>query len=68
MGKRWDLVVSSKGKNDRQNYTKVGAVFEKDDGSLSLAIDRGVSITCLDGVFVNGYIPKPRDNSGEGNF
>lgn len=66
MSKRWDLVVSSKDKAGKNRYTKVGAIFEKDDGSLSIAIDRGVSISCLEGVFVNGYVPKPREDRGGG--
>jgi hypothetical protein len=61
--RRWDLVVSSKDKNGKTRYTKVGAIFEGEKG-LSIAIDRGVSISCGDGVFVNGYEPKERDGGG----
>jgi hypothetical protein len=57
--------VSSKDKNGVTRYTKVGAIFEGDKG-LSVAIDRGVSISCGDGVYVNGYVPKPREGGAQG--
>jgi hypothetical protein len=69
MSKRWDLVVSSKDKNDKYRNTKVGAVFEKDDGRLSIALDKGVSITGMDGVFITAFVPRPKDDGGdEPNF
>lgn len=62
-GRRWDLVVSSKDKNDKTRYTKVGVIFEGEKG-LSVLIDKGVSVSCADGVYINGYVPKPRDDGG----
>jgi hypothetical protein len=65
MSKRWDLVVSSKDKNDKTRYTKVGVVFEnKDKGSLSIVIDKGVSLSSVEGAYINGYEPKARDERG----
>lgn len=67
MGKRWDLVVSSKDRNDKYRNTKVGAIFEKDDGRLSIALDKGVSITGMDGVFITAFEPRERDNNQQRN-
>lgn len=65
MGKRWDLVVSTK-KGERYNNTKVGVVFENDNGSLNIVVDKGISISSPDGTYLNAYIPRPRDESGGG--
>jgi hypothetical protein len=59
--KRWDLVVSSKDKSDKYRNTKVGAVFQKDDGRLSIALDKGVSITGMDGVFITAFVPREKE-------
>lgn len=63
-GKRWDLVVSSKDRNDKNRYTKVGAIFLKDNGSLSIALDKGIALVGgMEGVYLNGYEPKERGES-----
>jgi hypothetical protein len=67
MGRRWDLVVSSKDKNDKYRNTKVGAVFEKDDGRLSIALDKGVGIAGgIEGVFITAFVPREREQGGGG--
>lgn len=62
--KRWDLVVSSKSKDEKYRNTRVGAVFQKDDGRLSIALDKGVSITGMDGVFITAFVPREREQGG----
>lgn len=64
--RRWDLVVSTKDKNDKYRNTKVGAIFEKDDGRLSVALDKGLSITGMDGVFITAFVPREREHGGGG--
>ncbi len=66
--KRWDLVVSSTGKGDRKNYTKVGAMFQNEKGGFTLYIDKGVSVSTPEGVYLNAYEPKPREQQQASGF
>ncbi len=66
--KRWDLVLSSTGKGDRKNYTKVGAMFQNEKGGFTLYIDKGVSVSTPEGVYLNAYEPKPREQQSGAGF
>lgn len=63
--KRWDLCVSHKDKNDKWRSTRVGVVFEGDNGQLNIKIDPGVSVSTPDGVNLTAWEPKERGESGQ---
>lgn len=64
--KRWDLCVSHKDKNDKWRSTRVGVVFEGDNGQLNIKIDPGVSVSTPEGVNLTGWEPKEREGSSGG--
>lgn len=64
--KRWDLCVSHKDKNDKWRSTRVGVVFEGDNGQLNIKIDPGVSVSTPDGVNLTAWEPKERGESRGG--
>lgn len=65
--KRWDLCVSHKDKNDKWRSTRVGVVFEGDNGQLNIKIDPGVSVSTPDGVNLTAWEPKERGESQRGS-
>jgi hypothetical protein len=67
MSKRYDAVLSSKDKNDKTRYTKVGVMFVNDEGKMSLRFDPGVSVSTPDGVWLNLFEPKPKED-GDSRF
>lgn len=64
MVKRFDAVLSSKDKNDKTRYCKVGVCFVSDDGKMSLRFDPGVSVSTPEGVWLNLFEPRPKDEDG----
>ena len=62
MATRYDAVLSHKDKNDKTRYTKVGVMFVNDKGQMSMKVDPGVSIATPEGVWLNFYEPKARDD------
>lgn len=61
--KRFDILVSHKDKTGKWRSSKVGAAFEKDDGSWSLVIDPGVSIASGADHIVSLRAPLPPRDS-----
>lgn len=61
MPTRYDAVLSHKDKNDKTRYTKVGVCFVNDKGGMSIRFDPGVSVSTPEGVWLNLYEPKPRE-------
>lgn len=65
--KRWDLCVSHKDeKTDKWRSTRVGVVFEGDNGQLNIKIDPGVSVSTPKGVNLTAWEPKERGESTRG--
>lgn len=61
--KRWDIVISTKDKSGKARFTKVGAMFEGNNGGFSIVIDKGISVSTPEGTFLNAYEPKERDGN-----
>jgi hypothetical protein len=63
---RLDLVLSTKDAGGKARYTKVGSIWlsrnEAGEPTASVSIDAGVSISTPQGTYLNGYVPKARDD------
>jgi len=60
MKKIKDLVKTDTGKNDKKIYSNWGAIFQRDDDSMSVCIK-----TINGDVWLNCYDPKPRETSND---
>lgn len=61
MGKRWDLVVSRK-LGEKYVNTRVGAIFENENGNLSIKLDPGIAVYATEGATLHGFVPRPRED------
>ncbi len=57
--KRLEVLMNTKDKSGKTRYTKVGSAFVRDDGSISISIDPGVSISTPEGTWCNLKEPLP---------
>lgn len=48
----YNVTVARKGKDGKWHSTRVGAAWRKDNGSLSVAIDPGISIASTEGNLI----------------
>lgn len=64
--KRLDVTLSTKDKQGKWRYTKVGSAFVRDDGSIGLVLDTGISVSTPDGTFLNLREPFKRDDAPRG--
>ncbi len=62
---RLDLLLSTEDDNGKKRYTKVGSAWVSTDRdgnpTVSIAIDAGVSVSTPKNTYLNGYVPRERD-------
>jgi hypothetical protein len=60
----FDVVVKSKGRNDKWKFTNVGYATKSEyngEEQVDIYLDKGVSVSSPEGVFISIKKRKPRD-------